>query len=138
MENEPAEKLARRESFLRSAQADLRNASPETYVDAAHLVEAAQGRVDNARSEFLPEACQDALRILVDHASNEWLASHPSPTGSDPETRRAFAEVNIKIQLLRALFHPELELKCSRHALNPERITLPRTRGPLQPGPCGA
>ncbi len=111
MENDPAEELARRESVLRNAQAKLRNASSETYEDAAHLVEGAQRRVDNARGEFLPEACRDALRLLVDHASDKWLDSHRSPSGSDPETRRAFVELNIKVQLLGAVFHPELELK---------------------------
>ncbi len=116
MENDAREELARCESVLRRAQAELRHAGPETYRHAAFFVEGAQGRVDYARSEFLPEACKDALRILVDYASNQWLASHPSPRGSDPETRRTFVEVNVKTQLLGTLFHPKLEL--SQHRMN--------------------
>lgn len=106
MENDLDEELARRETVLRSAQAQLSEASSETYEQAAQFVEGAQARVDNVRGEFLPEACREALGLLVEHATHEWLESHPLPTS---EGRREFVDLNIKVQLLGTLFHPELE-----------------------------
>ena len=84
------------EALARVADAELR----------LGLIEMA---VNRARGDLLPEPCQDALELLAEHATDEWLDRY----GPSDEPRRMFLRpeiaMNIEAQLLSTMFRPRLE-----------------------------
>ena len=108
MGGEIARGLARFESILSSAQEQLAEArTDEEKRILSAKVETFQSAVDLARGQLLPDACRDALKLLVEHASDEWLARHPS--SEDPEGRHEFVQQTIELQLLASLFRPNVD-----------------------------
>ena len=100
-----SDELARFEATLRSAQDQLSQADKDRRIASAK-VEIFQGAVDLARGQLLPEPCRDALKLLVEHASDEWLGHDPTP---DSAERREFAHQNVEAQLLATLLRPNLD-----------------------------
>ena len=64
---------------------------------------------DKARGKLLSSECRDALDVLVEFATEEWLREQPPP--EDAEMRRHYrhyCRINIEGQVLQTLFHPQL------------------------------
>ncbi len=104
------EELSRQEQRLREAQRQYRKATTEEERRKLEVrVDISQSIVDSARGAVLPASCREALNVLVDFATEEWLKGQPPP--EDPDHRRWYQQhgsSNIENQLLSVLFHPAL------------------------------
>ncbi len=104
------EQLSRQEQRLRGAQRryDEADTDKEREMREAFVV-ISQRQVDRARGDVLPERCREALGVLVDYATEEWLNAQPPAEDSDRrQWYRRHCATNIDAQLLDALFHPGL------------------------------
>lgn len=64
--------------------------------------------VDKVGPDLLPEPWREALKLLAEHATDEWLERYGAP---DPARRKAVRPqvlANIEGQLARTMFRPDL------------------------------
>ena len=99
MDEDPVERLARREERLRRAQQRI---DDDTSTDRARAVWTSRLpaliirlTVDLARGQLLPPACREALDLLIAYAGDEWRRRPPRVDESNRHV-----EANIEAQVL--------------------------------------
>ena len=114
------------------AEAQARVADAEMHV---RVIERA---IDKARADLLPEPCREALRLLAEHATDEWLDRYGSPDEARRKVVRSTVLINIEAQLATTMFRPKLE--GLDRAINITGNAEPRPQFPdaaLMPAPDG-
>lgn len=111
-EAEAAAKVRKCQLFVDRERENLpedANAEAQARVARAEMfVEFAEAAVDGARADLLPERCREALELLAEHATDEWLDRYGSRDEGRRRAVRPTVLLNIESQLARALFRPDL------------------------------
>lgn len=103
------------------AEAQARIAQTEMMVMFNHHA------VDDARADLVPERFWEALTLLAEHATDEWLSRNGPPDPARRNVVRRQILINIKAQLQATMFHPQL--RALDDAINITRNPKPRPQG---------
>lgn len=110
------------------AEAQARVARAEMHVQFA------EAAVDGARADLLPERCREALDLLAEHATDEWLERYGSPDERRRSVVRPTVALNIKSKLVRAMFRPDLRGLDKAINITGETEPAPKPRSSSPPG----
>lgn len=138
-EVEVADKVEKCQRFVDSGRENMpEDAEAEAHARVAFAemhVTFAESAVDGARADLLPGPCREALELLAEHAADEWLERY----GSRDERRRRVVQptvaLNIRSQLARAMFRPDL--RALDEAINVTGDPEPAPAGRSSPSPTG-
>lgn len=99
------------------------------------FVEFAEAAIDDARADLLPAPCREALELLAEHATDEWLDRYGSRDEGRRRAVRPTVLLNIEHHLARAMFRPDL--RGLDKAVNITGDPEPRPKGSSSPAAAG-
>jgi DNA repair exonuclease SbcCD ATPase subunit len=138
-EAEAAAEVQKCQRFVDRARENVpEDAEAEAQARVAHaemFVEFAEAAVDDARADLLPERAREALELLAEHATDEWLDRYASRDEGRRTAVRPTVLLNIKSQLARAMLRPDL--RALDKAINITGDPEPRPEGSGPPGAAG-